>query len=119
MLACLAAALLSAAPAGARAQAPAKPSAAEVCLAANRDLALGAALPRTAAQLKAGDRLRIIAVGSSSTVGLWVMNSSATYPEVMRRELARLRPNARIEVITSGRIGETIGGTMARFQRDV
>src|SRR5262249_36122510 len=41
------------------------------------------------------------------------------YPEVMRRELAWLRPSARIEVVNSGRIGETIGRSIARFERDV
>jgi acyl-CoA thioesterase I len=101
------------------AQVPARPSDAEACLAANRSLSLGAPLPRTTARLKAGDLLRIVAVGSSSTTGLWVLSSDATYPEVMRRKLARLRPQTRIEVINRGRIGETITGSMARFQRDV
>jgi acyl-CoA thioesterase I len=116
--ACLAA-LVIAAPQGALAQVPARPSDAEACLAANRSLSLGAPLPRTTARLKAGDLLRIVAVGSSSTTGLWVLSSDATYPEVMRRELARLRPRTRIEIINRGRIGETITGSMARFQRDV
>jgi acyl-CoA thioesterase-1 len=75
-------------------------------------LALGAPLPRTTARLKAGDPVRIVAVGSSSTIGLWVLSPDATYPEV----LARLRPTTRIN---SGRIGETITGGIARFQRDV
>src|SRR5258705_6354127 len=92
---------------------------AEACLAANRDLSLGARLPRTSARLKSGEPLLIVAIGSSSTVGLWVLQSSATYPEVMRQELVRLRSNARIEVVNSGRIGDTIEGSVARFQRDV
>ena len=116
--ACLAAFVIAASQ-GALAQAPAPPSDAEACLAANRSLSLGAPLPRTAARLKAGDLLRIVAVGSSSTTGLWVLSSDATYPEVMRRELARLRPQMRIEVINRGRIGETITGSVARFQSDV
>jgi acyl-CoA thioesterase-1 len=37
----------------------------------------------------------------------------------MRRELSRLHPRTRIEIINSGRIAETITGSMARFQRDV
>ena len=115
----LAAALLMAAAEGLFAQAPISQSDAEICLAANRDLSLGAPLPHTTARLKAGDRIRIVAIGSSSTVGLWVMSSAATYPEVMRRELAELRPTVRIEVISSGRLGDTIAGTMARFERDV
>ncbi len=85
----------------------------------NRDLSLGARLPRTSARLKSSERLSIVAVGSSSTVGLWVLRSAATYPEVMRAELARLRSNAAIEVVNSGRVGDTIEGNVARFQRDV
>jgi acyl-CoA thioesterase I len=110
---CVATALIVAATEHAAAQ-----SAAEICLAANRSLSLGVPLPRAAASLKAG-ALTIVAVGSSSTTGLWVFNSEATYPQVMQRELAALRPGTRIEVINSGRIGDTISGTMARLQNDV
>ena len=45
-------------------------SSAERCLAANLDVSLGAQLPRTAARLKSGEPLKIVAIGSSSTVGL-------------------------------------------------
>ena len=82
-------------------------SSAERCLSANLDVSLGAQLPRTAARLKSGGPLKIVAIGSSSTVGLWVLKSAATYPEVMRRELLRLRSNAKIDVINSGRVGDT------------
>jgi acyl-CoA thioesterase I len=92
---------------------------AERCLAANLDLSLGAELPRTAARLKSSEPVKIVAIGSSSTVGLWVLTSAATYPEVMRRELLRLRTNVTIKVINSGRIGDTIPGSIARFERDV
>src|SRR5262249_28879079 len=101
----------------AAAQTPAKPSDAEVCLDANQSLSLGASC--TTARLSAAATLRIVAIGSSSTTGLWVASRAATYPEVMRRELARLWPSARIEVVNSGRIGETIGGSISRFERDV
>src|SRR5262249_33520065 len=101
------------------AQTPAKPTDAEFCRAANASLSLGPALPGVAARLKAEAPLRIVAIGSSSTAGLWVVGRAATYPEVMRRELSRLWPNARVEVVNSGRIGETIRGSIARFDRDV
>ena len=94
-------------------------SSAERCLAANLDVSLGAQLPRTAARLKSGEPLKIVAIGSSSTVGLWVLRSAATYPEVMRRELLRLRSNATIKVINSGRVGDTIPNNIARSERDV
>lgn len=94
-------------------------SSGERCLAANLDISLGAQLPRTAARLRSGEPLKIVAIGSSSTVGLWQLRSAATYPEVMRRELSRLRSNARINVINSGRVGDTIPNNIARFERDV
>jgi acyl-CoA thioesterase-1 len=118
-IACFAAPLLVAVAEESLAQAPVAPSDAEVCLAANQKLGLGAALPRTSARLKAGRQLTIVAIGSSSTVGLWSTSHGATYPEVMRRELAQLRPSVRIEVVNSGRVGDTIRGTIRRFERDV
>ena len=117
-IACVGAAMLAGSSGGALPQAQRGVSSADRCLAANRVLSLGAQLPRTAARLKSNEPLRIVAIGSSSTVGLWVLRSAATYPEVMRRELLRLRSNATINVINSGRIGDTISGNIARLERD-
>jgi acyl-CoA thioesterase-1 len=94
-------------------------SAAEACLAATAGLSLGAGLPRTKARLRAGEPLVVVAIGSSSTTGFGTWSAEATYPEVMRRELQRLRPGAQVAVINSGRIGETVPGNLARFQDDV
>jgi acyl-CoA thioesterase I len=94
-------------------------SPAETCLAANSNISIGVRLPRTETQLKSGAPLKVVAIGSSSTVGLWVLNSAATYPAVMRQELIRLRQNAQIEVINSGRVGDTIPGNVARIELDV
>jgi len=101
------------------AQAPADVSAAEACLGANQNISLGAPLPRAAAQLRSGGPFRVVAIGSSSTTGLWVLNPAATFPEVMRRELMRLRPKSQVEAINSGRVGDTIPGNLARLDRDV
>lgn len=101
------------------AQAIENPSPAEICLAANSNISLGSRLPRATALLKSGASLKIVAIGSSSTVGLWVLRSAATYPAVMRQELVRLMPKARIELINSGRIGDTISDNVARLERDV
>lgn len=99
-------------------QTGAKPTPAEVCLTANKHLSLGAPLSRTAARLRAGT-LRIVAIGSSSTTGLWMLNPDKTYPQVLRRELKKLHPGSAITVVNSGRVGDTIPGNMKRFQRDV
>jgi lysophospholipase L1-like esterase len=115
----LAAGLAVAGPGEALAQTAGGSSAAEICLSANRRVALGAPLPRTASRLKSGEMLRIVALGSSSTTGLWVLRSGGTYPEVMARELTALRPQARIEAVNSGQVGDTINGMVARVDRDV
>jgi acyl-CoA thioesterase-1 len=119
IIACLGAAIAGCATESASAQAAANMSAAEICLAANSSLSLGARLPRTADHLRSGAPLKIVAIGSSSTVGLWEFRPAATYPEVMRREIERLQSNARISVVNSGRVGETIPDNIARFERDV
>ena len=48
-----------------------------------------------------------------------MLTSAATYPEVMARELSRLRSTDTIKVINSGRIGDTIPNNISRFERDV
>ena len=48
-----------------------------------------------------------------------MFNPDATYPAVMRRELMRLRPKSEVEVVNSGRIGDTIPGNLARLDHDV
>jgi len=94
-------------------------SPAETCVAVNDGLSLGAALPHTADALKNHRPLKIVAIGSSSTVGLWMVRKEKTYPGVMRSELLRLDPAMQIEIVNSGRNGDTIPGNMARFPRDV
>lgn len=94
-------------------------SPAETCVAVNDGLSLGAALPHTADAFKNHRSLKIVAIGSSSTVGLWMVRKEKTYPGVMRSELLRLDPSMQIEIVNSGRNGDTIPGNIARFERDV
>src|SRR3954465_8522526 len=91
----LAAALLVAGSEDIRAQSPGSLPDAEACLAANRSLAVGAPLPRTAARPNVVELVGFTTIGSSSTTGLWMLSPSATYPEVMRREPTRLRSASR------------------------
>jgi acyl-CoA thioesterase I len=118
-IAYLGAAIVASATETAHSQDPANVTAAEICLAANSNLSLGVRLPRTGDRLKSGELLKIVAIGSSSTVGLWEFRPTTTYPDVMRREILRLQPNARIDITNSGRVGDTIPGNVARFERDV
>ncbi len=96
---------------------PAAADIAEACLKATPSPSLGASLPRLRARLAAGPAL-VVAIGSSSTRGVGASSWAATYPEVMQRELQRLRPGARIEISNQGSNGETIGGQIARMEAD-
>ena len=73
----------------------------------------------TKAKLRAGGTLTIVALGSSSTIGFGAFGAGTAFPDVMKRELSRLYPSARIEVINSGRILEDLGENIARIERDV
>ena len=89
------------------------------CLAFKSGMSLGAPLTRIKAKLQAGERLIIVALGSSSTTGFGTFRSGGAFPDVMKQELLRLRPSARIELINSGRNMDTIPGNIARLDEDV
>lgn len=91
---------------------------AERCLAASPAKSIGAPLPRLKARLAGGAPALIVAIGSSSTRGVGASSWASTYPEVMQRELMRLRPGAIIEISNAGSNGETIAGQIARMERD-
>ena len=90
----------------------------EACLAFKRGLSLGATLAGIKAKLQAGKIITVVALGSSSTTGFGT-GSGGAFPDVMKRELLRLRPSARIELINSGRIMDNIPGNIARLDSDV
>jgi acyl-CoA thioesterase I len=89
------------------------------CLAFKRGLSLGAPLAFTKAKLRAGGTLTIVALGSSSTTGFGALGAGTAFPDVMKQELSRLHPSARIELINSGRLMEDLGENIARIDRDV
>jgi acyl-CoA thioesterase-1 len=94
-------------------------SATESCLAVNQRLSAAAPLARTAALLQNNSPLRIVAIGSSSTRGLWQSDPALTYPGMLKSELERLMQGLQVSMINSGRNADTIPGNVARFERDV
>jgi lysophospholipase L1-like esterase len=94
-------------------------SATDKCLAIGQRLTEAAPLARTATALQANGPLRIVAIGSSSTRGLWQTDSALTYPGMLKSELERLRPGLQVAITNSGRNADTIPGNVARFERDV
>jgi len=91
----------------------------EACVALARGFSLGAPLGYTKAKLDAGRELIVVAFGSSSTTGFGTFFSGSPFPDVMKDELSRLRPSARIALINSGRIMDDIPGNIARMDDDV
>jgi len=76
-------------------------------------------LPQMAACLSRQDRIKIVAIGSSSTEGAGASGPEASYPAVLARELSQRFPNASIAVFNKGVGGERIDATIARFEKDV
>jgi lysophospholipase L1-like esterase len=76
-------------------------------------------LRRTAARLKAGQPLTIVAVGSSSTSGAGASSSAASYPSRLEADLRQRFPAATIRVLNRGVGGEEVQDMLARFDRTV
>jgi lysophospholipase L1-like esterase len=112
-LLCLSAALLT----GERAAAA---DSAEIdCPKTNQFAGLGTTLPMTAAALRRGDELVVVAIGSSSTSGVGATDRAHAYPARLENELRRRWPGKRVHVINKGIGGEEAGQMIARFERDV
>jgi acyl-CoA thioesterase-1 len=80
---------------------------------------LGTTLPATAAALRRGDELVVVAIGSSSTSGVGASDRTHAYPARLENELHRRFPGHRVRVINKGIGGEEAPQMLARFERDV
>ncbi|MCA3669592.1 MAG: SGNH/GDSL hydrolase family protein [Methylobacterium sp.] len=75
-------------------------------------------LPNLESRLEAGEPIRIVALGSSSTEGTPNLSKKDIYPAVLERVLAREVLNP-VEILNRGKGGETIALMLARLDRDV
>lgn len=82
-------------------------------------LAIRPALTHVAARLAGGEKLTIVAVGSSSTEGVGASAPAATYPSRLEAELRRRFPGIDIRVINRGKGGEDAPEELVRFEREV
>jgi acyl-CoA thioesterase I len=76
-------------------------------------------LEHTAAQIAAGGPLTIVAVGSSSTVGIGASGPEETYPYLLQAALRQRFPHLDIRVVNRGRSGEDAPEELARLAADV
>jgi len=105
------------------ARSPAAPMAAATkpaeCNPASRFARFDRPLTHTARRLLAGQPVKIIAVGSSSTAGAGATSQAATYPSRLAAELQRRFPRHGITVLNRGINGEVAADMVARFERSV
>jgi acyl-CoA thioesterase I len=89
------------------------------CTAPSEVAHLAYPLARTAKRLAAGEPLKIIAIGSSSTAGAGASSPAAAYPSRLQVELAQIFPRSPITVINRGVNGEEAREMLARFDAGV
>jgi acyl-CoA thioesterase-1 len=84
------------------------------------DLArLARPLTRIARRLAAGEPIKIVAVGSSSTAGAGASSPAASYPSRLAQELKQWFPVTEITVLNRGVNGEEVAEMLARLETDV
>lgn len=76
-------------------------------------------LEQTAARIDAGEPLNIIAIGSSSTVGIGATGPEQTYPSRLQVALRAYFPGLEIHVINRGISGQDAPEEVARLSADV
>jgi lysophospholipase L1-like esterase len=85
-----------------------------------KDLArLDYPLPRTARRIAAGEPLRVVAIGSSSTAGAGASSPAAAYPSRLAVELEDLFPTLVVTMVNRGVGGETAADMVKRFETTV
>jgi acyl-CoA thioesterase-1 len=77
------------------------------------------ALPRTASRFAAGKPVRILAIGSSSTLGTGASSPAAAYPAQLEIALESKFPSSDVTIVNAGIAGETAERTLARMDREL
>jgi acyl-CoA thioesterase-1 len=81
--------------------------------------AIMAPLEHTAARINAGEPLNIVAIGSSSTVGVGATGPEQTYPSRLQAALSAHFPGLDIHVVNRGISGQDAPEEVARLPADV
>lgn len=80
---------------------------------------IGVALDRSAGRIEKGSSLTIVAMGSSSTLGIGASAPSMSYPSRLEGELRDRFPAVEIRVLNRGIGGQDVGEELNRLDRDV
>jgi lysophospholipase L1-like esterase len=103
---------------------PALPDAAATPLPANCAVPpalseIKAALDRTSSRIQSGKSLTIVAMGSSSTLGVGASTPALSYPGRLEQELRQRFPGVEIRVVNHGIGGQDVPEELTRLGRDV
>jgi acyl-CoA thioesterase-1 len=91
---------------------------ADRCHASGGVASFTASLPHVAARLEAGEPVTIVALGSSSTLGIGATRPEYSYPSRLAVELHQ-RFGAEVRVLNQGVGGDAMGAMLRRIERDV
>jgi acyl-CoA thioesterase-1 len=89
------------------------------CAAPPALLAIEAALDRTSSRILSGQPLTIVAMGSSSTLGVGASSPAFSYPSRLEQELRQQFPGVEIRVVNHGIGGQDVPEELTRLGRDV
>lgn len=76
-------------------------------------------LPRAAKSIAGGKTLKIVALGSSSTLGTGGSGASTAWPARLEIELERRLAGVDVTVVNKGMVRQSVPQMLARIQRDV
>lgn len=77
------------------------------------------ALPYTAKRLKQTNTLKVVALGSSSTLGSGGSGPAAAWPAQLESELARRFPGVQVAVLNKAQMRQSVSQMLARMDKDV
>ncbi len=89
------------------------------CQAPAADIAAPAPLPNLAATLAGHKKIRILAIGSSSTYGIGASSRSRNYPAQLHEILAKALNGVDVEIVNRGVSGEVAATTAERLRSEV
>jgi lysophospholipase L1-like esterase len=89
------------------------------CEVPNGDIAAPAPLSILATLLESGEKLRILAIGSSSTYGIGASESGKAYPAQLEQILEKTLSGVDVKIINRGVSGEIAAATAERLKSEV
>jgi lysophospholipase L1-like esterase len=98
---------------------PAAPPLSPPCDVPGTDIAAPATLPNVTQALQKGEKIRILAIGSSSTLGLGASSTTRSYPSQLEVILEHALKGVDIAIINRGVAGEVAEDTAERIKSEV